>query len=93
MVLSPLVAQRFEGQMTVLRQARQLCMTLVSDARQQLAYLDPNEGEIYALTYQLMRDGETTMHTINDLIWDVWVLYGELGRFSRRVYHRNGSSQ
>ena len=93
MVLSPLVARQFENQMRVLTRTKQMIVELVADFQRQLTYLDPNEGDLYATVYRTVRDGQLCMQMMNDLIWDVWSLYGEFDRFPRRVRHRNGSSQ
>ena len=93
MVLSPNVANQFEEQLRVLVTARHMVSEVVRGARQQLTYLDPSEGHTYAITYATVRDGEICMHAMHDLIWDVWNLYADLDRFSRRVFHQNGTTQ
>ena len=93
MVLSPLVSAMCEEQLRVLRHTRQMVVALITDYRYQLNYLDPAEGDVYELAYRTVRDGELCLQTISDLSWDLWLLYGEFDTCSRRVHHRNGTSQ
>ena len=93
MVLSPVVAALFEDQLRVLRQTQQMVEGVIADYQYQLNYLDPSIGNAYAIAYRVARDGEICRQALNDLVWDLFAMYGEMDRLPRRVFHRNGTTQ
>ena len=93
MALSPVASALSGDQLRILRETRQMVVAVIADYRQQLVYVGPSVGDAYTIAYRIVRDGELCLQAISDLLWDLWSMYVEIDTLSRRVIHRNGTTQ